>query len=118
MGLGRVKSDRRRSVLVDGLKSDLRRSSTKESLLNLGEDEGAWLDITGKEIFESVGIKEEVMKVVKEDLGMEEAVEVSFYLYSCLAWNLSSFVDHDSKQLPMSTCTEAEWLCLLRRKCT
>jgi hypothetical protein len=74
MGLGRAKSDRRRSVLVDGL----RRSSTKESLLNLGEDEGAWLDITGKEIFEGVGLKEEVMKVVKEDLGMEEAVEVSY----------------------------------------
>lgn len=82
VGLGRSRSDRRRSVIIDGLRSDvvgrsdMRRSSTKESLLNLGEDEGVWLDITGKEIMEGLKVKGEVMKVVKEDLGMEEAVEV------------------------------------------
>lgn len=76
-GLKRAKSDRRRSVVIDGLKSDLRRSSTKESLLNLGEDEGAWLEITGKDILEGARARCDVVKVVNEDMGMEEAVEVS-----------------------------------------
>ena len=62
--------------MLDGLKSDLRRSSTKESLLNLAEDEGQWLDITAKEILDGMAGKADVVKVVKEDMGMEEAVEV------------------------------------------
>jgi hypothetical protein len=82
---GRAKSDRRRSVVIDGLRSDIRRSSTKESLLNLTEDAGTWLDITGKDILTGLRAKEEVMKVVQEDMGMEEAVEVS--LAFCLVYH-------------------------------
>lgn len=96
--------------------ADIRRSGTKESLKELAEDEGKWLDITAEHILAG-GKEAECVKVVSGNMGMEEAVEVCPNLDLMLESAASAYsADHDPEQLPVPLSGETIQLCFLRRE--